>query len=116
MKRNLQQLDRRVRHLIRAVEPQLRQHLGVSKLDRSLVSDLYLRLQETLSRGEARPEDLALTIYLVAMAAGSGEGPDPELLVALRRLLEKVAEFRESSPHPGQGGDLDATSPRRDRR
>lgn len=125
MKSNLQQLDRRVRHLIRAVEPQLREHLGVSKLDRSLVSDLYLRLREALSRGETSPEELALTIYLVAMAAGAGQGPDPELLVALRRRLahtadpeglEPAPELGESPPRREREGDLDATSPRRDRR
>lgn len=117
MDRTSRDLDRRVRTLIRSVEPDLRRHLGVEQLDRELVSDLYLRLRAVLATvvsdgGEAAVswlvECLALTIYLVIVARSESVEAPPDLLVSLRRTLGQLSdETREAPvPKPEPGGNL----------
>jgi hypothetical protein len=88
-------VDGRARRLIRAVERDLRAHLGPELLDSGLVADLYLRLRELLAeRGqEAVPlesrrdlaEQMALTLYL---AVSMRQSVEPTLLVSLRESLQ----------------------------
>lgn len=109
MDRTAPELDRRARDLIRTVEPDLRQHLSIDRLDRDLVSELYLQLRAALE-GEGReasralPERLALVVFLVLVArSGEAEIP-PALLVSLRRTIARrtgVPEARAERPVPG---------------
>jgi hypothetical protein len=96
----LRSVDRRARRLIRAVEPDLRAHLGSVLLDSGLVADLYIRLrellaahgQETEAAGSPRDlaEELALTLYLFVSTRQPGGEVEPDLLVSLRESLLAV--------------------------
>lgn len=114
MDRTSGNLDRRVRTLIQSVEPDLRRHLKVERLDRELVSDLYLRLRAVLAtvcpEGDEAAvswlvECLALTTYLVIVARSEGVEAPPGLLVSLRRsigqLLDQIREAPVPKPEPG---------------
>jgi len=100
-----------VRALIQAVEPDLRHHLDVERLDRALVSDLYLRLRAVLAtvapEGEGDEvavswlvERLALTIYMVTVASSEGVEAPPGLLVSLRRTLDQLYDQTREAPAP----------------
>lgn len=111
MERAAQDLDRRVRDLIQRVEPDLRHHLDTDRLDRDLVSELYLRLRAVLADGR-RPlgrsltERLALIVFLVIVARSDGGEVPPALLVSLRRTLAREAGEPEApeEDRPGPGG------------
>lgn len=103
-------LDLWSRQLLRAAAPDLRRALGVERLDRSLVSEIYLRVLEVLSRLEGSPgeeatraeelvEELALAIYLATAANRLENGAKPELLASLQRTLAR-AVTREPSNAP----------------
>ncbi len=96
MERAEQDLDCKVRRLIRAVEPDLRHHLAIERLDRELVSDLYWRLRTVLesarrpSSEALTPERLALVVFMVLVARPNGAEISPALLVSLRRTLARA--------------------------
>ena len=92
MDRAAPDLDRKVRDLIRRVEPDLRDHLSTDHLDRELVSELYLRLRAVLA--DRRPplsqslsERLAFVVFLVVVARSECGTVPPALLASLRRTL-----------------------------
>jgi hypothetical protein len=96
-----EEIDRLARRLIRAAEPGIREHLGLTRLDVDLVGDLYVRIRNILIRNrteQASPMDdlsglvdeIALTIFMTSVADDAGAKAEPELLVELRRSLETV--------------------------
>ena len=100
-----QEIDGWTRKILRAVEPDLRRHLGHDRLDEPLVSDLYLAVRKNLtaaglSRALSRPgltEDLAMTIYMVSV---SRSDVAPALLASVTRTLEHI--FQGPTSRPGR--------------
>ena len=93
--------DRVARGLIRALEPELRRHLGLTRLDRDLIGELYLSLRQSLSRWERTADrasdqlrlldELALNTYLIASARPGAGQPGPSLLESLRDVITRAA-------------------------
>lgn len=89
---NAQLLDRQSRRIVQSTRPDVCRHLGVPRLRPQLVSELYLRVRDTLAQtaspgGAVRREtvdDLAVTIYMVAVTENQ---PGPALLTDLKRTL-----------------------------
>lgn len=87
-----QLLDRSSRRILQSARPDVCRHLGVGQLRPQMVSELYLRIRETLAQttspgGAVRRQtvdDLAVTIYMVAVAEAR---PGPALLTDLKRTL-----------------------------
>jgi hypothetical protein len=92
---NAQLLDRRSRRILQSTGPDICRHLGVQRLRSQMVSELYLGIRDTLAQttsgGDAVPretvDDLAVTIYMVAVAE---DRPGPALLTDLKRTLADV--------------------------
>ena len=94
---DIRNTDLLARRLIRAVEPELRRHFGMDRLDNDFVGELYVRLRELLVQGNGGVDEVethrelvdefAMTTYLVVATRQPGHQAAPELLVSLRRLL-----------------------------
>lgn len=92
---NAQLLDRHSRRILQSTRTDVCRHLGVPRLRPEMVSELYLKIRDTLAQtasaaGTVRCEtvdDLAVTIYLVAVAE---DKPGPALLTDLKRTLADV--------------------------
>lgn len=113
-------VDEFTKRLLRAAAPDLQRSLGVRRLNRELLGEIYLRLREVLGRfeGPLRQEalrqadivdELALTIYMVASTYDPGRQPSPELLSPLARALDgALSELNsltgaENSINPARG-------------
>jgi hypothetical protein len=94
-------IDARTRRLIRAVDGDLRRHLGLGRLGVELVGDLYVRVRDVLARersvapgtdGDENQlvDDLALAIFMSVVADEAHEAGGPDLLVGLRRSLSRA--------------------------
>lgn len=89
---NAQLLDRRSRRILQSTRPDVCRHLGVPRLEAQMVSELYLKIRETLAQSTSpggalrrqTVDDLAVTIYMVAVAEAQ---PGPALLTDLKRTL-----------------------------
>jgi len=108
-------VDRLARRLMRAIEPELRVHLGEALHDRGLIGELYLRVRDLLAArgqgclgpGEDRDlaEEVAWILYLVVSTHAPAGERGPALLVALQdSLLTALAGAREgASDAPPRG-------------
>lgn len=97
--------------MIRAMEPDLRHHLAIERLDRELVSELYWRLRAALesARGPSSealtPDRLALVVFMVLVARPNGAEIPPALLVSLHRTLARATgESWTPAGRPESGG------------
>jgi len=102
-------IDLETRHLMKALEPTLRRHLGNEGLKHQFVAGLYKRLRESLeefeeydstasSQREANFQRLALDVYLTAATHLEGREVTPALLSSVRKEIELALSAPGPSP------------------
>lgn len=106
-------IDWLARHLMKALEPTLRRHLGAEGLKKQFVTGLYWRLRQSLvdsggigSESRARESDLqrlALDVYLTAATHLEESEATPGLLSSVRREIERtVSALSITKEEPAQ--------------
>lgn len=89
MKRDPGTYDRLARRLIQSVEKDLREFLGVPRLEQELVAILYLRLRHLVEAcdEDGAVDELALAIFLTASAWQANDEPPVDLLPSLHQNI-----------------------------
>ncbi len=97
-------IDLQTRHLMKALEPALRSHLGADGVHRQFVAALYGRLWQSLAEsgglhvnsgkwGAENSRRLALDVYLTAATHLEEDEVTPAFLSSVQGAIEKV--FRD---------------------
>lgn len=102
-------IERRTRHVLHDLEPELCRQLGVASLDTDFVAELYAWIKDELSgsdgqRGtmipDATSESLALTVFLVTSTHQPEVEISPGLIPRLRKVITRALQETSTDRPP----------------